>query len=235
MIKTTLLYTDLKNMLRDKSLWIIFFLPLLLIILLRFGMSQIENYFPIIFQYRPLILAFFSLLSSIMSGFLMAFLMLDEKDQQLLQVFGITPFNLSRLMIYRIALMIILGFIFSFSLILLSGMIKLNLPQTILISLACAISAPINTLLIVGLASNKIEGVSYFKLVNVITMLPLIGLFITGPIKYVFGIIPYFWIYLAIDKYNTVSSSICLLIPGLLLQVFYLLVVYRFFLRKLQA
>jgi hypothetical protein len=235
MNRSILITTDLRNMLRDKSLWILFLLPVLLSVLLRLLPPVYEVYVPEAAEYRSLILAFFCILCSTMAGFLMAFLMLDEKDQQLFQVFCIMPFNLSRLMIWRTLLMIALGFIYPFFLIRTCGLVEVRMLQSVFLALACSLSAPVNTLFIISLASNKIEGVTYFKLVNIIAMLPVIGLFITSPLRYIFGIIPYFWIYLAFENLADSMLSLALSCAGLIIQGIYLLAVFRFFIKRHEA
>ena len=228
-MRTEILVTDLKNVFRDKSLWLIFALPLFVTLILRFLPPIYESYFPEALNYRPLILGFFCLLASTLAGFLLAFVMLDEKDQQLFEVFSITPLNLKGLLKYRIGLMTVLGAVFAFLIAEFSGLVDLHFFQALGIALSCSLAAPINTLFIVGLANNKIEGVTYYKLANFILIIPLIGMFLSGPLKYVFGVIPFFWIYLGVDTLSSPVYSMCSFGAAFLGQLVLVMLAIRYF------
>lgn len=227
-----LIIMDLKNILRDPSLWIIMVLPPLLAVLLRTVPPLYEPYIPEAAIYRPVILAFFTLLSSIMAGFLMAFVMLDEKDQELFPVYDVTPLRFRGLLKNRITTMTILGFLFAWIVSGFSGLIEISPGQLFLLSSACSLAAPLNTLFIVAFAGNKIEGVTYYKIINILTLLPVLGLFIPGKMSYIFGIIPYYWIYRACMSNQGSVPFLLYLGIGLLMQGLYLIGVYRLFLWK---
>ena len=227
----TLIKTDLKNVLRDPSLVVIVILPVLLIILLRIAPSFYEPYVPEMITYRPLILGTFCLLISALSGFLLAFVMLDEKDQKLFDVFNVMPFRLNRLIRLRIVSMMVTGFVFCALLIVGSDLVQMNILQVLTLSLLCSLSGPANTLLIVSLAGNKIEGVTYFKVLNMIIMAPMVGVFIAGTIRYLLGIFPFFWVFMSFMKVNEPLAFYLHAGIGILCNIAYLAGSYFLFLR----
>ena len=113
-----LVKTDLKNIFRDPSLIAIFTAPIAIIGVLRFVPPIYESYFPQIIEYRPAILGTFCIVVSSLASYLLAFVMLDEKDQQLFHVFRVMPFTFSRLMLLRVLCMFLTSFILSIILIL---------------------------------------------------------------------------------------------------------------------
>ena len=231
---TVLIKTDFKNILRDRSLIVIIIVPLIIGMMLRFLPPIYESYYPVMNDYRGLILGVFSVIVSLLAGFLLTFVMLDEKDQSLFQVLRITPFSFEKLTLYRIGAMGALSFIFTIALIKTSGIISMKPYQEILLAATCCLAGPTYSLVILGLAKNKIEGVTYYKLLNTLMALPIIGLFIESPLRYIFGVIPYFWIYLAFDRLDNSPESLVYIAVALALQIIYLIGAYRFFLIRNQ-
>ena len=229
---TGLVKTDIKNIFRDPSLIVIFIVPVLLIVLLRIVPPLIESYFPEAIEYRPLILGTFSLLISALAGFLLAFVMLDEKDQQLFSVFKVMPFSFGKLIALRVLTMLVSGFCFCLILIAGSGLMDLGVLQMITLALLCSLSGPANTLLIVSIANNKIEGSTYFKGLNMFIMAPLAAMFIAGPIKYLVGVLPFFWVFISFTEYQNPVSFYLHAGIGLVINALYLFLSYWLFLTR---
>ena len=227
-----LVKTDFKNIFRDRSLLVIFFVPLIIAMILRFLPPIYESYFPVMIEYRALILGVFAVLVSLLAGFLLTFVMLDEKDQSLFPVFRITPFSFEQLTRYRVAVMGVSSFVFTLVLIEASGTVNMRFYQEILLSAICSLAGPTYALLILGLAHNKIEGVTYYKLLNTLMALPIIGLFMDSAWRYLFGILPYFWIYLAFDTLDNTAISLLYMALALVLELIYLAGAYKFFLAR---
>lgn len=227
-----LLQSDLKNILRDRSMVFIMIVPVFILLILRIAPPLYESYFPVMVEYRPLILGFFSLISPLLAGFMFSFMMLDEKDQCLFPVFRVTPFSFEHLILYRIVIISLLGFIFSLLLILASGLIEIETYQVIFLALLSSMGAPIYSLLILSLARNKIEGVTYYKMINMFLVLPIIGIFIENPFRYIFAIIPSFWVYEAFESLSSPVECLINFAIGFVLHLFILVGAYKFFLSK---
>lgn len=228
----TIVKTDFKNIFRDPSLIMIFIVPILILALLRFVLPLIESYIPKVYEYRLLILGTFCLTVSALTSFLLSFVILDEKDQELFQVFRVMPFTFPKLTLLRTMTMLATGFVFCLMLIAGSGLVKLNIPQMIILSLLSSLSGPGNAMLIVSIANNKIEGATYFKLLNMFIMAPLAGVFITGPMKYLLGLIPFFWVFIAFMNYDTPALFYLYSGIGFVSHLLYLEITFRLFLRK---
>jgi hypothetical protein len=224
-----LLNSDMKNILRDRSMVFVMIAPVLILIILRIAPPIYESYFPIMVEYRPLIIGFFSVLTPLLAGFMFSFMMLDEKDQCLFPVFRVTPFSFEQLILYRVAIITCLGTLFSLLLILASGLVQIKLYQAILLAFLASLGGPVYSLLILSLAQNKIEGATYYKLLNMLLILPIIGMFIESPLRYLFGIIPVFWIFEAFESLSAPIACIINILIGLLMQLLYLIGAYRLF------
>lgn len=181
---------DLRNIFRDKALALIFFVPFVIIPLLRFATPVLSKQFPIVTGYYPLILAAFCYLMANFPAFLVSFIMLDEKDEGVLTAIKVTPFSLPHLLAYRVFLIVVLGTLFSTLVILLSRLVQTDLWLTLSISVLFAMIAPITTLTVLTFARNKIEGLSILKGLSVILMLPLLSFFFDNSWTLVLGIVP---------------------------------------------
>jgi len=62
-------------------------------------------------------------------------------------------------------------------------------------------------LIINVLASNKVQGFAVMKTLGGAFLLPLFALFIAENWKYVFGLIPNFWTFMALDKVLTIGTN----------------------------
>lgn len=191
----TIIKTDLKNIFRDPSLFMILIVPVIITVLLFFGWPLLSNQWPIIVQYKPLILGGFCLVSAAMPGMAISFVILDEKDENLIQTLHILPVSFSLIIRLRMIIIFLFGVIASTMMLLVSGMISGNELKAPLLAMLASAIAPMSACIPAFMAKNKIEGMTYAKMLNFIMVLPLPAFFIQGNFEYFFGIIPSYWIY----------------------------------------
>lgn len=227
----TIIKSDLKIIFRDESLSFIMFVPLIFAGLLKFLPPWYEEYLPVLYDYRPLILAFFCILNSALMGFILSFILLDERDQQLFPVFRVMPVTFYKFLSIRVLLIMQFGFLSSLLLIYITGFIGYNLFLNVILSLSASLVGPSSTFIITTIAKNKIEGVTLFKLFNMILFVPVGGLFVKGWLSYLFGIIPYYWIYKGFYN-STGMSTAMILVVALLTNSVLLILSIKFFLKK---
>lgn len=146
--------------------------------------------------YYPLILTAFLLLTSIIiAGALAAFLVLDEVDAGTLVALRVTPVPMSVVFGYRAATVMVVTTVYviatmSFSGILHPGLVGALIP----IGLLAGLSAVVTLLLIVAMASNKIQGLAAVRgLGMLIAGLPCLPWFIDSGWSLAFGLLPPYW------------------------------------------
>ena len=198
----SILKGDLKNILRDPTLLLMLFIPFLIIFILRFGLPHFENQFPLINNYSKEIISFFALLSAVLPGFIVSFILLDEKDLQLFPVINVTPVSLSGFLVSRLAFMVILGFLSSLLLLLVNGLYTISFIKSCQLALLCSLNTPILILIISGKAKNKVEGLTLLKLATITLMLPIIIFFLDNNWEYAFVFLPASWVYLFLDNFQ---------------------------------
>jgi fluoroquinolone transport system permease protein len=190
---------DFRHIVRDRTVSVLLFVPLVLVGSLRFAVPVVERQVPIVSGYRPLVLALFCMIAALFPAFMMSFLMLDEKDQDLFAVFRVLPISPLRFLLDRLVLVAALGFLDSLILLTGTGLVAYSLPVLLCLSALCALLPAMATLIIVSLAGNKIEGLTVTKGLFPLILFPAAGALVKSSWTLVFAVLPTYWIYLAFD------------------------------------
>lgn len=195
---TALWANDLRNTLRDRTVGVLLFIPLVFALGLRFGLGPAEAQFPLLADHRTLVIALFCLLASAFPGLMLAFILLEERDEGLFPVFRTLPISPSGFLLGRLALAT--GLSFLYPLIILAtvqGIAPRPGWRIPLLALLCSLQAPLSVLLVVVLASNKIEGLAVIKALFPAILLPAAPFALTAPWAHLLAILPAYWIYRA--------------------------------------
>lgn len=198
---------DLKNITRDDILKYFFIaVPLLFILVLMLVVPVFIKQFPAIAEYSEIIVTFFSLELPLIIGFVISFLMLDEKDERVFTALRVMPVSLFQFLFYRLFFAVFFAFVFTFFMLLLNGLHRISIVEMLLNSLAFALITPILVLIEVSFASNKVTGFTVFKTLNFIFMIPVASFFIESKWITLMGLIPTYWPMQSI--YHTLSTEL---------------------------
>jgi fluoroquinolone transport system permease protein len=192
---------DLRGTYRDPLLVMIVVAPVIwttgvAVLTPRFTDMFADRYQFDLVPYYPLILTAFLLLTSIIIvGGLAAFLVLDEIDAGTLTVLRVTPVPMSTLFGYRAATVMVVTTIYVIATMSFSGILEPGLvPVLIPIGLLAGLSAVVSMLLILAMASNKIQGLAAVRALGMlIAGLPCLPWFIHSQWSLAFGVLPPYW------------------------------------------
>ncbi|WP_175073807.1 hypothetical protein [Terribacillus sp. AE2B 122] len=226
-----LLQGDIKNILRDPMLILSIFSPILLILLIRYVMPSIQRMVQVnLYDYDIFIMSVTIILCPLMIGVLTGFLLLDERDEELISYYAITPIKRKGYLIYRISIPFCITIAFTCLILLYSGIARLQLWPSITIILITSLQAPIITLFLGVFANNKVEGLALAKMAGLTIIAPVLAYFVSSPLQYISGFLPAFWVtkvYMEGTSFGSVywlySSAgllVCLLLAGILYQRF---------------
>lgn len=229
----TLINSDLRQIFRDKTLTVFLFAPLILIVFVRLFVPYITEQYPIIQEYHPMIMMFAGIQTAIMFGFIISFIILDEKDENVLQVIRVLPISPFYFILYRLLFATTFSTFGAFLMINLSGIAYPGLTNSILLSIQYGLTAPFITLIIATFAKNKVEGMAFFKGVDLILLLPMLSFFVVGNIKYVFSIIPAFWTYNLFNASISDGNTTFFFIIGLTIYSFVISVLFMQFKKRI--
>ena len=127
-------------------------------------------------------------------GALIAFTLLDDKDDKVLMSLKITPINVKYYVYVKMLAGMIFGFIATLVLIFATNFLPDSNVFVILgVALLGAIQVPSVTLIVNSFSDNKVEGFVVMKLSGMVLMFPLIGFLVTGWAQYLLGVAPGYW------------------------------------------
>ena len=199
---------DLKNVIRDRMFVFLFFAyPVMLIVISRILVHiiapRIENMFPIAANFS-VVFMFFTIAIPMIYSFIVAFLILDERDEHLLTVLRVMPISRNSYLIYRMFFLSLFAFIVLLIFPPLSGLVdgtQFSYPVYIPVALLFALFTPLIALLVSSFATNKVQAFAIFKIGGTVFMLPVFAFFLNlGDLKYIFSPIPNFWSFMALDS-----------------------------------
>jgi fluoroquinolone transport system permease protein len=224
---------DAKNILRDYSLSIMLVVPFLCLAVVRWGGALLLESFPEAEKFVPPIVAMMSIMVAAFPSFMTGFVMMDEKDSNVTDVYRIVPFSLENLIILRCTVMVLIGFLNSLLLLLFNGMITLPIPHAILLSFQMALFSPFGALLMISLAENKIEAAAILKGITFILFLGVVQFFIPGNLKYMLSPIPAFWTSRAFSAIDNTGLFVLFSAVSVLIHAVYIAFLFRRAIRRL--
>jgi len=186
---------DTKNIFRDPMLVsFVTVVPLIfmatLIWLLPFGLHSFEWLRP----WRPVLVTFLVMQSGLLAGAVTTFVILEERDASNMQALFVTPLQPAQYLFFRIGLPMIYTFILSGFMLWLAGL-EFSFLQMTASALFNAMLVPLFALAITSVATNKVEGLTWFKGLNLIAFAPAASFFIESGWSKAFAVIPTWWIY----------------------------------------
>jgi fluoroquinolone transport system permease protein len=192
---------DIRGTYRDPLLVMIGIAPIIwttgvVVLTPRFTAMLANRYDFDLVPYYPLVLTAFLLLTSIIIvGGLASFLVLDEVDADTLTALRVTPVPLPTFFAYRAATVMAVTTVYVVATMSFSGILAPGLvPALVPIGLLAGMSAVVTLLLIVAVASNKIQGLAMVRgLGMLIAGLPCLPWFIHSSWNLAFGLLPPYW------------------------------------------
>ena len=199
----TIWANDLRNIVRDRTVGVLLVVPVVFLVLLRFGYPMAERYAPEAADQAPLVLAAFCLIAGTFPAFMTSFIMLDERDQGVFAALRVLPVAPARLLAYRLSVVAALSVCYPAILIAGTGLADGPLWRLAVLVVLCAVGSPAATLLVVAVAGNKIEGLTLFK--GLFFVLALAGAAVAQPGWWTWpvGLLPTYWVYAAFDAATT--------------------------------
>jgi fluoroquinolone transport system permease protein len=224
---------DAKNILRDYSLSIMLVVPFLCLAVVRWGGAFLLESFPEAEKFVPPIVAMMSIMVAAFPSFMTGFVMMDEKDSKVTDVYRIVPFSLENLIKLRCVIMVLIGFFNSLLLLLFNGLISLPISQAIVLAFQMALFSPFGALLMISLADNKIEAAAILKGITFILLLGVVQFLIPGNLKYLLSPIPAFWTSRAFATMGNTGLFVLFSSVSVLIHSGYIAILFRRAIRRL--
>jgi fluoroquinolone transport system permease protein len=143
--------------------------------------------------YPPLMGYMLLMLTPLLVGVVVGFLLLDQRDDQTLVALQVTPLTLSGYLVYRLATPMLFSLVITLIALPLSGLAGISLFEVLLCALLAAPLAPLYALWLASFAQNKVQGFALQKASGVIMLPPLLAFFIHSPWTVLLGLFPTYW------------------------------------------
>lgn len=186
--------TDFRQILREQLLWVMFIVaPAAQFAIARWLIPVLIGYFPVFDGYQELIAGSMALQVVTGIGFVVAMMLLDEKDDGVLTAIRVLPLSPATFLLYRLLTATLIAWIFGFAMLYFSGLVVITVAQAVAAAGLFALLSPAVVLFMSTFGDNKVEGLAMYKGINLVFLLPIVSFFVPAAWKYFFGIIPDFW------------------------------------------
>jgi len=172
-------------------------------------------------------------MTPVMTAMVCAFVILDERDEGIGVYYSVTPSGGRVYLISRIAIPMVWAFV---STVLVLSLFSLSI-ESFLVMLFCAFAGTmqgiVSCMILVTIAGNKVEGLALAKLTNLFLIGFIFSWFVSSPSKYIFGILPSFWIgELLLSSEQGFANYVLPAILGVVCSLVWILILYRKFIRR---
>lgn len=195
-----LLRSDARKLARDPVLLVSALVPIVLALVLRVGLPLAEAGLRTLPEpldldpQRPVIGASAMLLAAMLSGWVVGFLLLEERENRTLQAIGVTPLTLRGFVLWRLALPSMIATIGGLLILLVGDCGVPSFARALVSLLLAAACAPLFALFLVGFADNEVEGLAVAKIGGLSFVLPVVATFVEGPWTWIGGLLPPYWV-----------------------------------------
>ncbi|HPJ02934.1 MAG TPA: hypothetical protein PKU80_08855 [Candidatus Limiplasma sp.] len=219
----------------DSMLYVLYFLPLLIAALFRFGVPFAEeqltallNTNAVLSGYYLLFDLFLAVFAPYFLTFISAMVMLSEIDEHVAAYLAVTPVRRKGYITSRLLCPALLSGFVSAALLSLCALTKWTAGGIILMSLLSVLLCVPVAMLIVSYSHNRVEGMALAKLSGLLLFGLPVPFFLNGGWQYPFSWLPSFW-----TAKLFFSQSIWAIIPAVLTSAAWIALAYRRFRRKL--
>ena len=192
---------DFRLVRRQSLLFFMLAYPLAWGLALRWGAQPFTNWLRPTFDlepYYPLLASgFLLLMPPLIFGFVIGFLLLDERDDRTLSALQVTPLPLTGYLAYRCLAPIVLGIVMICIIVPMANMVQISFIALTAIAVVAAIEGAAVALFVAVAANNKVEGFALVKALGALPMAAMLAYFVESNWQLAFGVVPMYWPYKA--------------------------------------
>lgn len=224
--------SDFKLIFRDTSLRIFFFMPLLIVLVVAWLCPYLATAYPETADYMIYVVIMSCTQAATMYGFIYSIVFLDERDTEVAKVYSILPISKNKLLLSRLLLPYLLSALSTFIVLLAQPFFtNYSWGMWLVYAFLFAFLAPIMALTVASLANNKMEGMTWFKGLNLIASLPLAAFFLPD-YAYCFAVLPTFWPYWSFYHFLTTDNYLLFLVVAFVIMVALIMGVVQWFKKR---
>lgn len=192
-----LLRADWRNVARDPLLLLVLVVPLALAGLVRAGFPwAVALAAPRVAleAYAPFVVGYTLVLTPMLVGGATGFMLLDEREEQVLAAIAVTPLGKRGWVVYRVAVPVSATALMGAAAVYLTGLEPPPVGHLLVIVVLAAVEAPVATLFLAAFAANKVQAMALAKAATLVVVAPFAALLVAPPWQYLAGALPQFWV-----------------------------------------
>lgn len=192
----SLLGGDLRNIYRDPMMILMVVLPFIIAVTMRLfvpWITELAEGTVDIAPYHRLILSVLPIMTPLVVGWLVGFLLLDDRDEAVLLVISVTPLGKRGFLFYRLAAPIILALPMTYAAVAVASLAPVDALRLLPVALMASLEAPIAALTLAAFASNKVEGLALAKGLSMASLAPLGVELLSSTWQIPLWILPPYW------------------------------------------
>lgn len=185
---------ELKKWLRDPMMVFLLAYPLILSGIVRLGVPYAEEQFHFsLAAYYHIVIAAIMLLTAAVTGGIIGFSILDDRDDRILYAIDVSPVSFNVFMGFRFILSFVLTYSSCILAVRIADLGDLPLYAALLVPVPISLFSSVSAMFINFFATNKVEGFAMMKAGAMIIVFPIVSLFFTDFKEFFFGFEPNFW------------------------------------------
>lgn len=219
----------------DMMLAVMSIAPILMGLVFRFVLpfseTVLSRYFEVSKILAPYYLIFDLILvymTPMMFSFCAVMVMFEEIDTGISSYMMVTPLGKKGYLISRIGIPAIISFIYDIVIIMVFSLTGVSLVMGLCLSILSSINGVITSLLVVSIATNKVECMAMTKLSGLLMLGLPVPFFVEGWVQYITVILPSYWY----SKF-AISQNYVFCLLSILVSFIWIGILYRKFEKKL--
>lgn len=199
--------TDFKLIFRDPSLRVFLVLPVILFVLIVWGVPPLVEKYDFLVPYLSLFLVIGAIENTQMFSFISSMVLIEEKETGVATAYGIVPLTGVQYIVSRFLIPYLITVGLNVFLFEVQPFYQIGWTVNMFLSLLIALVVPVYVLGINILADNRMQGMIYIKAFNMLVLIPIAAFFVPEYFKHFFGLFPTHWIFQSID-HTTLGGSV---------------------------
>ncbi|MCG8322710.1 MAG: hypothetical protein MI921_24630 [Cytophagales bacterium] len=191
---------DFKLIFRDPSLRVFLLLPALIFVVINVFLPYLIDKYEAVNEYVPYVLIVATIENTQMFGFIYSMVLIEEKETEVARVYGVLPVSKIWFVLFRLMIPFLITVSLTWAILLLQPFYDLSVFLTLLFSILSGLIVPVYCLGISTLSANKMSGMVWIKIFNILVVLPVIAFFVPDSFSHLFGMLPTHWAFQGLNN-----------------------------------
>ena len=212
-MKFKMISADIKRIVREPILMLLMFVPIFALVMLKlmiiFGVPLLKQYAG--FDLEPwygYVMSTALLIGPCMLGTVAAFMMIDDRDESMIELMAVTPNGYSGYIANRLIMPFFLSIVYSIGGYMFFNIYVVAFWKLIYLAILTGIESIILALFLFSLTDNKVKGLTYAKAMDGFLLTALADLLNIKAVSAVSALIPFYWITSLVVKPDTAMNLV---------------------------